>query len=104
MRPIAVFLFVDIVHRRRSGIAEMDMRWRRAKWIARDSGVVVYQGKLCGARDAAVAEGEATRLAHAWLAKQNTRPRMSQNVLAAMEWTGPRFVDTTRNGSEGGHV
>lgn len=94
-KPINVYMVLDFVHKRREGIAEMGMTHIRASWIARGTGTVMYKSKACSAVDGDVARAAARALALAWLAKENARPRMSQNVLASTDWPGPRFTDTT---------
>ena len=93
-KPTPVFMNVSTVPYRRPADADpftyretRPLRYR-AEWHTRNS-TLVYKSKNCATRD------EAVKLARAWLARENTRPSMSQNVLAAMEWTGPRWLDTT---------
>lgn len=93
--PTRVYLMIDFVHKRRGGISDLSMTHVRATWIARGTGVTMYKSKVCSAIKLDDAKTEASKLAHAWLVKQNTPPRYSQNILAARTWPGPRFVDTT---------
>lgn len=95
MAATSVYLMIDFVHKRRGGISDLSMTHVRAKWIARGTGVVMYTSKVCGAIKLEAARAEATKLAHAWLDKQNERPARSQNIIAAEEWTGPRYLDTS---------
>lgn len=96
-QPTKVYLVVDPVIRRGGGISEQTQSWYRAKWIARGSGTVMYTSKLCGALKSVDAVFAARALAEKWLAKQNARPSRMGNILAAEEWAGPRFEDTTGN-------
>ncbi len=89
---------IDFVHKRRGGISDLSMTHVRAKWIARGTGTTFYTSKVCSAMQLEAAKAEAVRLARMWFAKQNERPALSQNIIAAMEWTGPRYVDTTEAG------
>ena len=58
-----------------------------AEWVTRKTGTAVYKSK------ATATPAQATQLALRWLAQQNAQPSMSQNILAAMEWTGPRYIN-----------
>jgi hypothetical protein len=93
--PTRVYMMIDFVHKRRGGIADLSMTHVRAKWITRGTGVVMYASKVCSSMHLDAAKTAASKLALAWLAKQNERPARSQNIIAAEEWTGPRYINTT---------
>lgn len=90
-----IYLTFDFVSKRRVGISDLSRTWVVAKWIARGTGTVLYKSKQCGALKLEDAKDQAKALAYVWLIKQNERPSRSQNILAAEEWTGPRYVDIT---------
>lgn len=92
---IKVYLVIEPVIRRSGGISQESQSWFRAKWIVRNTGTKVYQSKLCGASDRGEAMERTRRLARAWLAKQNERPSVTKNFVAALDWTGPIYEDTT---------
>lgn len=88
-------VFLALRNVRKRGADIQGRAFVRAEWISRPHGVVMYQSKVCAALNHDDARAQATQLAYAWLAKQNEPPKRSQNVIAAEEWSGPRYVDTT---------